>query len=403
MALIEDDPVQRPTYLNSVFLGSFAFVFLNFSLPYRADDLNFGAVEIGGMYAVFTGALLIFRPLIGLCLDRFGRRPFFIAAFMFYIPSMLIFSVSDTVYDFYLARFLQGVGASLMWVSAKTLTIDLNNTGSVGVAMGKLTTVSIKGSMIGATYGFMLLSLMPIQSAWVWAFAGYTVTAICAFIVSFLVDETQPRMSLGVSVPIVGKSIAWSPSLIKALTIVFLSSFASALIEPIYLLYLKNKFDANIILLAFVFLPAGLVHAILPRYSGKWSDTWGRGQIIAIGLILSGCLSIALPMWNSLFLVAVSYIVFAIGWAMTSPAEDALVADVTQSNRVGTTIGIKESTSGIGAALGPLVGGVIYEYWAREAAFIINGMVLLIAATLVLHWFVQKHNFKPMITHHKHK
>ena len=64
----------KPAFLNSIFFGSFAFVFLNFSLPIRADDLGIDAVGIGGMYAVFTGTMLLIRPLVGYCLDRFGRR-----------------------------------------------------------------------------------------------------------------------------------------------------------------------------------------------------------------------------------------------------------------------------------------------------------------------------------------
>lgn len=76
--------VQKTPYLNAVFLGSGAFVFINFGLPVRADDLGISAAAIGGMYAVFTATMLLFRPLVGYCLDRFGRRWFFAFAFMFY-------------------------------------------------------------------------------------------------------------------------------------------------------------------------------------------------------------------------------------------------------------------------------------------------------------------------------
>jgi MFS family permease len=65
---------QSPTYLAPVFLGSSAFVFLNFGMPVYADELGIGAFGIGGMYAVFTGTMLLVRPLVGYWLDRLGRR-----------------------------------------------------------------------------------------------------------------------------------------------------------------------------------------------------------------------------------------------------------------------------------------------------------------------------------------
>lgn len=374
---------QRPSYLSAVFLSSTAFVFLNFGLPLRADDLGADAVGIGGMYAVFTGTMLVVRPVVGFFLDRFGRRWFFSAAFVFYTAAMLLFAHSVDLTDFYVARFLQGIGASLMWVSVRTMVADLHEAHERGAAMGRLTTTSVRGSMIGAAYGFTLLGFLPLREAWLWGFGGYALAALAAFAWSlFRVGETHARAA-GLE-PV---RLAWHPGLRKVLLIVFLSAFASALIEPLYLLYLKNKFALDVRLLALAFLPAGLVFAILPRYAGQWSDRFGRGRVIAIGISFAGLVSIALPFWPSIVLVALSYILFSVGWAMASPAEDALVADLAPDALRGTVMGTKEGAAGVGAALGPLVGGYIYEHWAQSAAFVVNGLLLWLTALLVLLWF----------------
>ena len=98
-------------------------------------------------------------------------------------------------------------------------------------------------------------------------------------------------------------------------------------------------------------------------------------------------MSIALPYWESLILIALSYILFSVGWATASPAEDALVADMAPPKLRGTVLGVKEAAAGVGAALGPLAGGYIYEYWAQEMAFVVNGVLLLLTAILALLWF----------------
>ncbi|MBT8115366.1 MAG: MFS transporter, partial [Arenicella sp.] len=265
----------------------------------------------------------------------------------------------------------------------RTIIADLNDATTRGSAMGHLTTTSVRGSMVGATYGFTLLGFMPMQSAWVWAFSGYALASALALVWSFRVlPESR------VITPHTEKiRIPWSLQLSRVFLVVFLSAFASALIEPIYLLFLKGKYDVDVLVLAFVFLPSGLVYAVLPRYAGHWSDRWGRGPVIALGITLAGCVSIALPFWSSLILVAASYILFSVGWAMASPAEDALVADMAPANLRGTILGAKEAAAGVGAALGPLAGGFIYQYWAKEMAFVVNGMLLLLTACLAYRWF----------------
>lgn len=335
------------------------------------------------MYAVFTGTMLLVRPLVGYCLDRFGRRWFFTAAFAFYALAMTVFATSAGIGDFYLARFLQGIGASLMWVTVRTMIADLHAAERRGAAMGRLTTTSVQGSMIGAVWGFTLLGFMPLRDAWLWGFGGYALAALAALAYSLIrVPETcrhDPRHGR--------PRLTWTADLRRALVLVSLSAFASALIEPIYLLFLRHKFALDTVGLAIAFLPAGLVYAVLPRYAGAWSDRYGRAPIIAMGVVLAGVVSAALPFWPSIVLVALSYVAFAVGWAMASPAEEALVADLAPAGLRGTVIGAKEAAAGVGAALGPLAGGLIYEHIAQPAAFLANALLLCLTALLAVAWF----------------
>ena len=370
------------SYLPAIFLGSAAFVFINFGLPIYADEIGLDAVVIGGTYTVFMVTVLIVRPLVGVGLDRLGRRWFFVLAFLFYTAAMLVFAHMEGAIGLYVARFVQGLGASFMWVTAQTMIADLNDANSRGIEMGRLTTHSVRGSMFGAIYGFTLLGFMPLSEAWAIAFLGYAAVSALAFLWSLLkVSETRVVSEEKLS------SWTFTPELKKIFVLVFLTGFASALIEPIYLIYLKNKFDLHLIVLAWVFLPSGIVFAILPRYSGAWSDRLGRGPVIAVGILFAGLVSASLPFWPGVILIAISYILFAVGWAMASPAVDALVADLAPEGARGRIIGFQEAAAGVGAAFGPLVGGAMYEYVSPESAFVANGLILLVTAGLAWFWF----------------
>lgn len=372
------------SYLPAVFLGSTAFIFLNFGLPIYADQIGLDAIVIGGTYTVFMLTMLLVRPLVGIGLDRLGRRWFFVIAFVFYTVAMIAFAFTEGAAGLYFARFLQGLGASFMWVTAQTMVADLNDASGRGIAMGRLTTSSVRGSMVGAFYGFTLLGFMPLEAAWPIAFAGYALVSAFALIWSIVrVGETRVVIEHSEA----GFSI--TPELMKIFIVVFLTGFASALIEPIYLLYLKNKFDLHMLVLAWVFFPAGIVFAILPRYSGAWSDRLGRGPVISVGIVFAGLVSLALPFWPSVVLVGMSYILFSVGWAMASPAIDALVADLAPDSARGRIIGVQKAAAGVGAALGPLVGGLMYEYISPESAFVANGFILLMTAVIAWMWFAR--------------
>lgn len=62
----------------------------------------------------------------------------------------MVMAHSVDICDFYLARLLQGIAASLMWVSARTIVADTNLANERGAGMGRLTTTSVRGIMIGA-------------------------------------------------------------------------------------------------------------------------------------------------------------------------------------------------------------------------------------------------------------
>ena len=108
---------------------------------------------------------------------------------------------------------------------------------------------------------------------------------------------------------------------------------------------------------------------------------------MAVGVTFAAAVSIALPFWTTLVMVGLSYTLFAVGWAIANPAQEALVADLAPEAARGSVIGAKEAVAGVGAALGPLLGGYVYEHWARESAFVMNGVLLLGAVGLALLWF----------------
>ena len=132
----------------SLFLVSTPMVFILFALPLRAEDLGASAFEIGILYSLFTMSVFFVRPLTGIGLDAFGRRPFFIAAMVFYLAANIFYALSSTVTDLFFARLLQGVGFAVLAITTDTITSDIAAANARSAAMGGNIASQTRGGMI---------------------------------------------------------------------------------------------------------------------------------------------------------------------------------------------------------------------------------------------------------------
>lgn len=362
--------------MTPVLLGSTAVIFVSFALPVHTRAMGASAVEIGALFAMFTGALLIARPLVGMALDRWGRKPFFVAAFGAQCIAMALFGRAETMLDFYLARAAQGIGTAVMLVTARTLVADFVASGR-GEAMGRLSQAAVRGSLVGAFWGFTWLAALPIERAWRVAFVGYAICAAIAMVHALRLREPQHAVPRDASGPLRLTTRAW-----RVLGFVFLTGFATSIAAPLFLVFLEDKFDLPMMAFAAAFLPAGVILAYVPRHAGRLSDRVGRAPLLVGGLIVAACAFAVLPYAPSLLLVAVAYSLHAFGWAFADPAQYALIADQAGDAARGRFIGFAEGSMGAGAALGPLFGGYVYETYMPQATFVTTAALLVLAAAI---------------------
>jgi MFS family permease len=367
------EPLRQP-----LFLWSLPFIFLYFGLPVIGKSLGASALEIGGLFSIFTATTLLLRPIVGWAIDRLGRKQFFVAALMIYALAMGIFAFTESLSWLFLARFVQGIGSAFLWIAVFTIVADLTSPGERGRAMGQLNEITARGGLVGIFAAFIAMTLLPEGLGWKVAFSGFAIlTFASAWLAWKYVPTTKPAQRNTLDKSIVSRQ------LFMLLVLVFVSGVPEAMLSPIYLTYLQDKFTTDITSLAWAFFPAGLVTAFLSSRLGALSDRYGRAWVMAAGLAGAGIISLLMPSLPSLMWLAVLYTLSAVSWSLSEPAETAMVADLAGEDRRGFAYGLYDFVESLGFTIGPLLGGLMYDAIGKDTPFYLNGVILLISAVWV--------------------
>jgi DHA1 family multidrug resistance protein-like MFS transporter len=377
------------TLNRALLLVSLPFGILNFVLPIYGKQIGASAVEIGLLFSIFSLMTVLLRPLVGAGLDRYGRRWFFIAGLAAYGLAMLAFAFSTAIFSLIIARMLQGVAAAVLWLAVNAIVADLAQAGGRGGAFGNVSQSTNQGGIIGTFIGFTVLFRLGIASGWQPLFIGYAAAGAFAVLLALRrMPETRPAalakndpgLSSGLCV------IFHSGSLLVLMLVGLLTAASSSMLSPIFMIFLQEKFQADISVLALAFLPSALVWAALPTRLGKLSDRFGRKPLMVLAMFIAAVDSFIVPRMASLAALAILWAVEAVCFAASDPASQALVTDLTGEEQRGRVFGIYAFSSGLGAVIGPLAGGWLYDAIGQTAPFLINAGVLALSGVVL--WLV---------------
>ena len=381
--------------VTAIFLISFPFGLLYFTLPLLGKEMGASALAIAGLYSAFFLMTVLLRPVVGWALDRYGRRPFLLAGLGGYLLANLAFLLASSIGLLYLARIAQSIGSSLTWLSAYAIVADLASPDERGRTFGRVEQASSQALLVGVllfftVYGFLTGRPATVMDeamnlAWQISFGIFAILGICAIWQARHLPETVTLKAAEPFWP--SLRAGWgrmSRPLLVLMAIVFLTSAAYQAVSPLVLIFLQERFQASLFELAWAYFPMALIWAFLPSRMGAIGDRFGRKLPMAIGLLVSGMVILVLPHAPSLLLLAVLWAVEALAFTASVPAEEALVADLSGHQQRGESFGLYTFASGLGAVFGPLVGGWLYDQVGHAVPFYFTATLVFLGAVLIM-------------------
>jgi DHA1 family multidrug resistance protein-like MFS transporter len=368
----------------AVFWVSFPFGILSFVLPIYGKELGATALEVGGFFSALSLMPVIIRPFLGRALDRWGRRPFLLLGLLGYGVAMVVFCLADMVWLLTIARFIQGLGQAFLWLSAYTIVADVAAETGRGHDFGVIDEAVNRGALIGTTAGFFAIFTLEgfnleWKQTWFWLFGAYTVPALLALLIGWRgVRETRPQAA---TQPIESRPI--SGQLLALMSIVFATGASTAMVWPLLMVFLQDALGAEVDTLAQAYIPAALIWSFLPSRMGRIADRLGRKKPMIVGLLVGALASALIPHLRSVIPLAILWAVESLGYTASVPAERAFVADIAGEDMRGTSYGLYTFAYFLGAVVGPLAGGWLYDNLGHATPFYFNTAVLFIGALLV--------------------
>ncbi|MCC6790690.1 MAG: DHA2 family efflux MFS transporter permease subunit, partial [Thermomicrobiales bacterium] len=150
---------------------------------------------------------------------------------------------------------------------------------------------------------------------------------------------------------------------------------------------LQGEFSATSSQLQWMVDSYVVVFAGLLLTLGALGDRLGRGKALQAGLVIFGGSSLWAAYAGSADALIAARAVMGIGGALIMPATLSILTDVFPREERGRAIAIWSGVAGIGIGLGPLVAGLLLEWFWWGSVFLINVPIAVIALAAGL-WLV---------------
>lgn len=357
----------------SGFVTSFGAHSVATNLPAYAQAIGVGAFTIGLLIAVYDFAELFAKPAAGFIADRRGMKQTLLAGLAIFILSSMLFLIINPRW-LLLVRFAQGLGAAALSTVSIALVARYFSQGR-GQAFGIYNAVKGAGYVIAPVVGGFLVNRYGFAAI----FAVSAGIGFAVLVASLTLPDDRPA----------GERLEDEEEFsLKQ----FLEVFQAPHLLPVYGVIVINMFLIGVL---FGFLPvylygigytpvasgalvslATLSYLLVQPLAGRWADRFGSGRTVVGGLSMAS-LAILVMTFFSGFALLLAIVCAGLGVGTVWTNSDVLASKLIDQKRLGAGLGAAQSFKELGDMAGPLLIGLLIQWFGVQAGFVICGLLAL--------------------------
>ena len=158
---------------------------------------------------------------------------------------------------------------------------------------------------------------------------------------------------------------------------------------------LQNEFDASNSKLQWMVDSYLLVFAGLLLVFGTLGDRLGRKLALQTGVSIFGLASLGALVADSADQVILVRAAMGVGAALIMPATLSIIANLFTGDERGKAIGIWAALAAVGIGLGPLLGGLLLEWFSWSSVFLVNVPFAVLALLLGIRYLPESRDPRP--------
>ena len=394
------------TIFLTVFLDLLGFGLVVPFLPGVARDLGASALAATLLGSAYSVMQFLFIPLWGRLSDRIGRRPVLMWSIAASVVGMSMLGFADSLLWLFAARLFSGIATANIAV-AQAYIADVTTPETRARGMGLIGMAFGLGFILGPAVGGELghVTIMGRQGPLA-AFAAAGASLLNLILAWRLLPESLPREGR-TNADAIAATGRWSrrrwtpidlsalrqatsvPGVGLAVTLSFLVTFWFSGMEMTFRLFNEDVFGLTVAgtgrIFAFVGLVAAVVQGVL---IGKLTRRYGEVSLLKSGiwLLALGFAGLAMSVWPArsmgLAMLLLSAGIIAGGNGLTIPSLSSYTSRRAGAGAQGVTLGVMQSVSALARAVGPLAGGLAYQFIAPWGPYALGAAGFVMAAMM---------------------
>ena len=389
--------------LKIVLLNSLGFFFISFWTPVIArTSMGATGIQLSLIVSVQVLGRMISGFITGFITDRIKSRTslVLIGSFGRAISYFIIYAaiISNLIVLLGIGTFTLGFMAGVFWVPFNTFVAEKSNKNHRSQAYGRTNSANAVGQIIGSLFGFNLVMIGGIFTNNPFIIYGaIPIYGIGNFIAGIRfyrrVDESikfleNPNVSNNITNNSTNKSKFFFSKtiligIIFLMSVLFLGSVNGSIARPFLNIYLLENIESDVNLVIWAYLPAGILATLFAPKLGAIVDKLHPSVGITITSLLGALVTWFLInsgniwMFSALLLVDLTIVIAA------SLIFQSLVSRITIEHR-GKILGFGEFFAFFGNVIGPILGGIAWDFIGPQFPFIISIFVELSLIPLYL-------------------